>query len=255
MRYDVEGEGRALILLHDGLLDRRAWDGPFETFSCFYRTVRYDRRGYGESSAPTSPFSDVSDLHGLMQHLEMSAAYLVGVSGGGKVALEFALEHPEMVSALVLVGPDLSGYPLSEEKQRRIASIFAVARERGIAAGVDAWMRDPFYPPSREKTAVREKIRPIMADNLRRLFSTPNLRVALFPPAIERLHEVVVPALILLGEGDDPDNSKIASVLEEKLPCATKQVVDGARHLVNLETPEVFERLVLRWLGGLSSIS
>ena len=244
--YDVEGEGRALVLLHDGLLDRRAWDGLFETFSCSYRTVRYDRRGYGESPAPTSPFSDVSDLYGLIQHLRITTAYLVGASGGGKVALEFALEHPEMVAALVLVGPDLSGYLVSEEKQRRVDSIFAVARERGIAAGVDAWMRDPFYPPSGEKTVVRKRIWPVMSKNLRRLLSTPNLRVTSSPPAIERLHEVVVPTLILLGEGDDRDNSKIASMLEEKLPRATKLVVGGARHLVNLEAPEVFERLVLR---------
>ena len=251
--YDVEGEGRTLTLLHDGLLDRRAWDGLFETFSRFYRTVRYDRRGYGESSVPTSPFSDVSDLYCLMQHLGVSESYLVGVSGGGRVALEFALEHPEMVMALVLVGPDLGGYRVSEEKQRRVASIFAVARERGIDAGVDAWMGDPFYPPSDEKPAVREKVQLIMSENLCRMLSTPNLRVALSPPAIERLHEVVVPVLILLGERDDRDNSRIASVLEEKLPRATKRVVNGSGHLVNLETQEAFERLVLRWLSALHS--
>ena len=248
--YDVEGEGRPLVLLHDGLLDRRVWDGPFETFSRFYRTVRYDRRGYGESSAPTTPFSDVSDLYRLMQHLGMSEAYLVGVSGGGRVALEFALEHPEMVSALVLVGPDLGGYRTSEEKQRRVASNFAVAREGGIDAGVDAWMGDPFYPPSGEKPVVREKIRSVMSDNLRRLLSAPSLRVATSPPAIDRLHEVVVPALILLGEQDDRDNSKIASVLAEGLPRPTKRVVRSARHLVNLDAPEAFERVGLRGLGG-----
>lgn len=251
--YDVEGEGRFLILLHDGLLDRRAWDGSFETFSRFYRTVRYDRRGYAESSAPTSPFSDVSDLYRLMQHFGISEAFLVGVSGGGRVALEFALEHPKMVSALVLVGPDLGGYRISEEKQRRVASNFAIAREGGVDAGVDAWMGDPFYPPSEEKSVVREKIRSIMSDNLRRLLSAPSLRITLSPPAIDRLHEVVAPTLILLGEGDDQDNSRIASVLEEGLPRVTKRVVADSKHLVTLEAPEVFERLVLRWLGGPSS--
>lgn len=249
--YEVEGEGPALTLLHDGLLDRRAWDGTFETFSRFYRTVRYDRRGYGKSSAPNLPFSDVSDLCRLVQHLGMSEAHLVGVSGGGRVALEFALEHPEVVAALVLVGPDLGGYRVSEEKRRRLDALFAVTRERGINAGIDLWMEDPFYPPSEEKTAAREKVRPIMFENLRRLLRTPNLRVDRSPQAIARLHEVVVPTLILLGEGDDPDNRKIAAMLEEKLPRATKRIVGGSRHLVNLETPETFERLVLSWLRGL----
>ena len=248
--YEVEGEGHALVLLHDGLLDLRAWDGIFETFSRFYRTVRYDRRGYGKSSAPNSPFSEVSDLYRLTQHLGMSEACMMGVSGGGKVALEFALEHPEIVAALVLVGPDLGGYRVSEEKQRRLSDLFAVARKQGIDAGIDAWMEDPFYPPSEEKTAAREKVRLVMSENLRRLLHAPKPRVDRSPQAIERLREVVVPTLILLGEGDDPDNRKIAGMLEEELPRATKVVVD-ARHLVNLETPEVFEQLVLCWLSGL----
>lgn len=249
IRFDVEGAGRALVLLHDGLLDRRSWDGIFEDFSRYYRTLRYDRRGYGESSAPESPFSDVSDLHALMQYHGISEAYLVGVSGGGGVALDLALEHPEAVRGLVLVGPDLGGYPVSREKRRRVASILAIARERGIAAGVDAWMRDPFYPPSPESAAVREKVRLIMLENLARLVSAPNVRIPLSPPAVERLHEVAVPVLVLLGDGDDPDNAGIASVLEENLPRATKKIVTGSRHLVNLDAPDTFRSLVLRWLS------
>ena len=89
-----------------------------------------------------------------------------------------------------------------------------------------------------------------MSENLRRLLHAHNFRVDRSAQAIERRHEVVVPTLILLGEGDDPDNRKIAGMLEEELLRATKVVVD-ARHLVNLETPEVFEQLVLCWLSGL----
>lgn len=251
--YEVGGEGRAVVLLHDGLLDRRAWDGRFETFSRFYHTVRYDRRGYGASSRPYRSFSDVSDLHLLLRHLEIDEACLVGVSSGGKVSLEFALEHPEMVRALVLVGSDLGGYQPSEEKKRRVTAILAVARERGVHAGVDAWMEDPYYPPAREKASARDKVRHLMAENLPRLLSVPSLRTESDPPVIEKLTSIVAPTLILVGEGDDRDNLRISSILEEGLPHATKRVLGASRHLVNLESPEVFERLVLYWLSDLSS--
>ena len=250
LRCEVAGTGHPLVLLHDGLTDSRIWDGRFEALSRLYRTIRYDRRGYGGSSTPHEPFSDVSDLHLLLQHLGIGAARLVGVSNGGKVALEFALEHPRMVEAMVLVGPGLSGYHPSEEKKRRVGATLAVARERGIEAGVEAWMEDRFYPPARGKTAAREEVRRLLAENLPRLLSAPNLRVEPDPPAVQRLQEIVTPTLILVGERDDRDNLAIASILEDELPNATKRVVEGCGHLMNLEAPALFERLVVSWFGG-----
>ena len=85
--YEVGGEGQPLVLLHDGLLDRRVWDDQFVAFARLYRTIRYDRRGYGNSSAPNRPFSEVSDLHHLLRYLGINDAYLLGMSKGGKVAL------------------------------------------------------------------------------------------------------------------------------------------------------------------------
>jgi 3-oxoadipate enol-lactonase len=70
--YEIGGEGRSLVLLHDGLLDRRVWDEQFVAFARLYRAIRYDRRGYGDSSARDRPFSEVSDLHGLLRHLGIS---------------------------------------------------------------------------------------------------------------------------------------------------------------------------------------
>jgi 3-oxoadipate enol-lactonase len=65
--YEVGGEGQPLVLLHDGLLDRRVWDDQFATFARRYRSIRYDRRGYGKSSGPDQSFSDVSDLYRLLR--------------------------------------------------------------------------------------------------------------------------------------------------------------------------------------------
>jgi len=255
--YDVGGEGRPLVLLHDGLLDLRMWDDQFVAFARLYKTIRYDRRGYGNSSEQNRPFSDVSDLYRLLHHLGIDEAYLLGISNGGKVALEFALEHPGMVAALVLVGPSLGGYRPSDEKQRRVSEILSVARERGTEAGVEAWMEDPFYPPAKDKPAARERVRRIARENLPRLLSVPGLREEPYPPTIESFSRIVVPTLIVVGERDDRDNREIASLLASRLPRAEKKVFAGCGHLVNLERPEQFYSFVVNFLDerGLGSPS
>jgi 3-oxoadipate enol-lactonase len=255
--YDVGGEGRPLVLLHDGLLDLRMWDDQFVAFARLYKTIRYDRRGYGNSSEQNRPFSDVSDLYRLLHHLGIDEAYLLGISNGGKVALEFALEHPGMVAALVLVGPSLGGYRPSDEKQRRVSEILSVARERGTEAGVEAWMEDPFYPPAKDKPTARERVRRIARENLPRLLSVPGLREEPYPPTIESLSRIVVPTLIVVGERDDRDNREIASLLASRLPRAEKKVFAGCGHLVNLERPEQFYSFVVNFLDerGLGSPS
>ena len=247
--YDVGGEGRPLVLLHDGLLDLRMWDDQFVAFARLYKTIRYDRRGYGNSSEQNRPFSDVSDLYRLLHHLGIDEAYLLGISNGGKVALEFALEHPGMVAALVLVGPSLGGYRPSDEKQRRVSEILSVARERGTEAGVEAWMEDPFYPPAKDKPAARERVRRIARENLPRLLSSPGLREEPYPPTMENLSRIVAPTLIVVGERDDWNNREIFSILASQLPRAEKKVFAGCGHLVNLERPENFYSVVADFLG------
>jgi 3-oxoadipate enol-lactonase len=246
--YEVKGEGQPLVLLHDGLLDSRVWDDQFVAFARRYRTIRYDRRGYGKSSVPDRPFSEVSDLHRLLRHLGTDEACLLGMSNGGKVALEFALERPQMVTALVLVGPSLGGYRPSEEKQRRLSEMLSIARERGAEDGVEAMMEDPFYPPAKDKPAARERVRRIARENLPRLLCAPGLREEPYPPTMENLSRIVAPTLVLVGERDDWDNRKIASIVAIRLPRSEKKVFAGCGHLVNLERPEEFYSVVADFL-------
>ena len=117
--YEVQGEGPPLVLLHAGGMDSKMWDAQFNDLSQQFRVVRYDLRGFGRSSIPEQSFYPVDDLYQLMQHLGLKRASLIGLSMGSGVALNFALEYPEMVEKLVLVS--MHGPPRNLPPQAQIA--------------------------------------------------------------------------------------------------------------------------------------
>src|SRR3954463_6383416 len=107
--YEAMGEGTAVVLVHGGLVDSRLWDAQMKPLSKHFRVVRYDIRGYGRSPAPTGEYYPHEDLRALLDYLKIDKATLVGLSLGGIVAADFALEQPARVERLVLVGSGLRG--------------------------------------------------------------------------------------------------------------------------------------------------
>jgi pimeloyl-ACP methyl ester carboxylesterase len=139
LAWESAGEGPGVAFLHPGLWDSRVWDEQFGVFSKTYRVLRHDFRGYGRSSRPEpgKPYSHVDDLEGVMDAAGVDRAALIGNSMGGRVAIDFALEHPSRVSALVLAAPGLSGFEGTPEEESRWEAVFADV-EREIEEAVHA---------------------------------------------------------------------------------------------------------------------
>src|SRR5215204_4310671 len=119
LAHDVAGEGPVVLLVHEGIADRRMWEpqvGPF--VDAGYQVVRCDLRGFGETPMSAGTFSNVDDVHELLTHLGIDSATLVGGSLGARVAVEYALTHPDSVDALVLMGPGLRGMETTPELER-----------------------------------------------------------------------------------------------------------------------------------------
>src|SRR5438445_8825693 len=114
--YEEAGSGPAVVLVHPGLWDSRIWDPQFHVFAERFRTIRYDVRGYGGSTKPEREYSNVEDLYAVLTHLDVERAAVIGCSMGGQIAVDFTLEHPEMVTALVPVAAGLSGYEVYDEQ-------------------------------------------------------------------------------------------------------------------------------------------
>src|SRR5258708_2374075 len=113
------GSGPPLILTHDGLLHRETWDAQIDDFARHHPVVRWDRRGYGRSEQPQHAYSSVEALAQVVGWVPESPATLIGCSFGGLVSVHCALEYPELVAGLVLVGPIVSGLGLTEHFRTR----------------------------------------------------------------------------------------------------------------------------------------
>ncbi len=117
--YDVTGTGHPLVLTHAGIADHRMWDDQVATFAAHYQVIRWDIRGFGQSQMVAGPFSPSNDLYELLRFLQIKHVYLMGCSIGGSLTIDFALEHPDLVAALIPVAAGVSGF--QDHGERRLA--------------------------------------------------------------------------------------------------------------------------------------
>ncbi len=264
--YEVAGAGHPFVLVHGHLLDRRSWDDQFAVFAQRYRVIRYDQRGFGDSGLITKgeSYSDRQDLYELMKFLDIKSAYIMGVSGGGALAIDFTLEHPEMVDALIPVTAGVSGYQPSEEGMKKhpdVVRMYTSLEEafekhdiaRAVEISLELWTDGPGRLPSQAAPDVRERVREMTTRNWERpddeaQAETPP--VPLEPPAVERLSKIGVPTLAILGEWDGPNplDFLVAEILGAK-----KVVMAETAHHPFMEKPAEFNQIVLDFLGSLKS--
>ncbi|HZN17940.1 MAG TPA: alpha/beta hydrolase [Micromonosporaceae bacterium] len=246
---EVAGSGPPVVLAHDGLLHSESWDAQVAAFAAAgYRVARWDRRGYGRSPRPTVPFSSVEDLATVVRAVSDAPATLVGCSYGGFLSVHCALDHPELVAALVLVGPVISGLPLSEHFDTRggrgIPAFDApVAEQIAYWSGTDPW----FVAPA--STAARQRLHELLHANPHNLRLPLELERRPQLSVLPRLGEVAVPTLVIAGEHDIPDVHAHCGAIEAAVPGARRVVLPGSGHLPQLEVPDAFNRVVLGFLA------
>jgi pimeloyl-ACP methyl ester carboxylesterase len=247
--YEQAGSGPHVVLLHGGNLDSRMWDGQVAFLARSFTVTRYDIRPYGRSALTAQGFSSVDDLAGLMDYLGIRRAALVGLSLGGRIAIDFALTHPTRVDKLVLMGPGLSGYPFNQNDEAVKAMI--VRAQAGDAQGaMDLWLQHPMMASAMARPAIAARIREIAKDNVRIWTALPVGERLPDPPAIKRLGEIRAPALLIVGERDVPDIQKIVKLLAAGVRGARTEIIPEAAHMPNMEDPERVNRLLGHFLGS-----
>lgn len=254
MFYDTAGAGPAVLLIHAGIADSRMWASQIPPLSERYRTIWYDVRGFGRTTAPPMEFSHRTDLRALLDHLQVGRATLIGCSMGSRIALDFVLEHPERVASLVLLAPAASGgeppADLVRQWDQVDEAVAAGEWERANEQEVRMWVDGPARTPAQVDPQVRTLVATMNLAVLKR--DTEGYKpIPLEPPARARLREVGVPTLILVGAEDQPYVIETARLLADQIDDAELVMLMGTAHMPGMEKPELVNRLTLDFLENL----
>ena len=252
--YEVNGTGPAIVLIHGGQLDSRMWDDQVPVLAHRFTVIRYDVRGFGGSGMPDRPYSDADDLDGLLGYLKIADAHVVGLSLGGRIAVDLAVAHPRRVRSLTLAGPGLAGHesPNSQEADLRMWNLIQAARDDGPESVTELWLKDPFMAPAMEQARLVSQLRRLARENAHCWLGNPVLQRSPKPLAATRLNEIKVPTLLVLGDRDVPQIKATIATLEKGIKGSKSVVIKGAGHMVNMEKPDEFNRALLNFLGDVT---
>ena len=246
----------AVVLLHAGVADRRVWHGVLDRLEDDdLDLVAYDRRGYGQTPRGAEGFRHVDDLVAVLDAAGADRAVLVGNSMGGALALDLALERPDRVAALLLIGAAVSGMTdegedldwTIDEPTGAILSAQEAAEEAGdveeqVRLQLHLWLDGPTAEEGRVDGAARE----LAADMNRRILTagTKGEDGASGLDAWHRLGEITAPALVTWGELDLPPDQPFYELTAQRLGDARTRVLPGTAHLPSLDRPGVVAGLV-----------
>ncbi len=249
--------GPPVVLIHGHSADLRLWDEQVPALTAAgYRVIRYDVRGHGRSTAPPTGYTwenYAADLRDLMEGLGVDASHVVGLSMGGGIALQFALDFPARVLSLTLVDSALPGFAYSDEFSVQIEELVAAVRADGPRAAFERlWLTHPLFDGLRRFPDRFQRVREMVL-----AFPAADYREDAVPPAysptvIERLHEIGALTLVLVGEMDIPDFHLVADVLAENLSHARKAVLPDCGHVAPLEQPQAFNEALIAFLREVS---
>lgn len=253
--YEHDGSGSAVVLIHAGVTDHRMWDAQFEVLAGHHHVVRYDTRGYGKSRHDsTTAYSNHADLRALLDHLGIGRAALVGASRGGQIAIDFTLESPEYVWALVSVCASVSGYQpeMSSAEQAAEQAIRDAWEARDFEALIELeialWLVGLRRSADQVDAAPLEKMRQMLRDHYAAHADEKHEVIGLQPPAVVRLAEINVPTLVVYGELDTHSALATADLLLDKVRGAERAIFPAVAHLPSLEQPAAFSQTVLNFL-------
>ena len=259
MHYEVIGDegSPALALIHGGL---GGGDGSKDTInrqaaalSAAYRCVFYDRRACGQSDAPESGYdmpNCARDLKGLLDHLGVPRAHILGSSAGGPIAMQFALDYPEMTDALILVNT----MSYSQEAQREVRRLeLRRLKERmaaeGRSAAVERGLSDRFPQMATDDPA---RFARIVQDNIGRLdgiAATHQAYVDIGDSLETRLTELKMPVSIIHGDADSRIPVECGHALHTAIPHSQLRVIPGAEHgLMTNDAAEQTRKIILDFL-------
>jgi 3-oxoadipate enol-lactonase len=241
--FDETGDGPPLVLLHEGVVDSRIWERVRPLLAQRYLVIRYDQRGFGRSPMPDGPYSVVDDLISVLDVTGVERAALAGASRGGNIALTAAVERPERVSALILLGSGLPGAQLNVDwTPDQIARWEQAEADDDWAAMAELDM-EVWAPMGADP-----ELRAMFLENA---VGSNSEHATTDEPVAERVGRIAAPTLVITGSRDVAGINDIGGRLARDIPGAQSAVIQEADHMIPWRTPEELSHLTLDFLSCL----
>jgi pimeloyl-ACP methyl ester carboxylesterase len=256
LAFDIAGNGEHVLLLHGVGGNRRNWAPQLPAFAHHFRVIAWDARGYGDSDDYEGDLSitDYSDdVVRLLDHLGADSAHLVGLSMGGNVAMQCALDHPARVRSLILCDTDRGMQHISHEERLE----FLRLRRDPLLAGESLRKIAPELVDSLTGPHASPEAREALHDSLLRLHKemyVKSVEATVNFDVTASVHRIVCPTLVVVGEMDRLTPVSEARAICHEIRGSRLVVIPRAGHISNIEQPQVFNRETLGFLLGLSPV-
>ncbi|MBI1891911.1 MAG: alpha/beta fold hydrolase [Burkholderiales bacterium] len=246
--YTVTGEGPALLLIHGLGSCKEDWEPQVVEFSRHYKVISFDLRGHGKSDKPEGPYNMqmfATDAAGLLKTLNIEAAHVVGISLGGAIAFQFALDHPSLTRTLTVVNSGPEAIVRTFKEKFAIWLRLFMVRRMGPAKLGQLLAKHLF--PNPESKAAGEAFAARYAHNDKNAYRHAMLALIGWSVAA-KIGTIRNPALIIAADQDyTPLSFKEAFVA--KMPGAKLEVVRDARHALPMEKPAAFNAVLAQFLA------
>ena len=251
--YEAEGEGPTVTLIHAGVAHLRMWDAQVAVWRDGYRVIRYDTRGFGRSVVEDVPYSNRADLRAVLDTLGIERTHLVGLSRGAMIALDTTVESPERIKSLTWVAGGVRGFE-AEDDPRLVGLWPEMERleeakdwEPLVELETQIWTDGPGQPADRVDPELRRRMIQWNLENYR-AEQTANQPIQPDVLAAQRLVNISVPVLAIWGTFDEAPVLQGGAKLAAEVHGARSHVFEGVAHMVNLERPAEFNRMVREFL-------
>lgn len=250
---DVEGDGPAVIFLHGLGGNRSNWHDQLPYFGRFAKAIAWDARGYGDSGDYSGPyrFADVcDDLIRVLDYFSAASAHLIGLSMGGRVALEFSKRHPDRLATVTFAATSARpGEPLAPVERDQALQLRRQPFEdgrgvRGMAENMLANLVGPNATPNM-KQRIMDSLMTVHPECYLKSVETV-IRYADFPP----YSSIQVPCLVITGTADRLATPDYAQKIAEQIPDASLVILEDVGHLCNIESPQAFNAAVADFLAS-----
>lgn len=248
--YERIGNGQPVLFIHGLGSSSRDWEMQVPFFSKQYQIITFDLRGHGQSQKPRGPYTIslfAADTAELIKSLGVPPAHIIGISLGGMIAFQLAIDHPELIKSLMIVnaGPEVVVRTWKDRWQ--VFFRFAIVYLLGMRKMGEVLSKRLF--PKDEQASLREIFVERWAENDTQAYLN-TLRAIVGWSVTNQIHKINLPTLIVAAEHDyTPVSAKEAFV--SQMPKAKLVVVENSRHATPVDSPERFNELVLSFLSEL----